>query len=127
MERAPFIEAVHNRMDYDLSYYISWGDFPDADQQVWPKYHSSSIGANMGNHIGLNNPDVDALLEKARTSSDDEERKALYKELNQMNDDNVWYLWILTSYNAVVINRNLQNVIEIPSGYYNPAFYSWSA
>ena len=81
----------------------------------------------MGNHIGLNNPDVDALLEKARTSSDDEERKALYKELNQMNDDNVWYLWILTSYNAVVINRNLQNVIEIPSGYYNPAFYSWSA
>ena len=81
----------------------------------------------MGNHIGLNNPDVDALLEKARTSSDNDERKELYKELNQMNDDNVWYLWILTSYNAVVINKNLQNVIEIPSGYYNPAFYSWAA
>ena len=81
----------------------------------------------MGNHIGLNNPDVDALLEKARTSSDDDERKELYKELNQMNDDNVWYLWILTTYNAVVINKNLQNVIEIPSGYYNPAFYSWAA
>ena len=126
MERSTFLKEVHEQMNYDMAYYISWGDFPDADQQAWPKYHSTSIGAQMGNHIGLNNPAVDELLMKARTSMDDDERKALYEELNHLNYENVWYLWILTTYNAVVINKDLQNVIEIPSGYYNPAFYSWA-
>ncbi len=127
MERAPFLQEVHEQMNYDMAYYMSWGDFPDADQQVWPKYHSTSIGAQMGNHIGLNNPEVDELLENARTSQDNAEREALYAELNHMNYENVWYLWILTTYNSVVINKDLQNVVEIPSGYYNPAFYSWAA
>ena len=120
MERAPFLQETQEQLDYEMCYYITWGDFPDADPVMWGKFHSECIGKQMQNFA------ADELLLKARTSLDDNERLALYAELAEMNKENVWYLMILTSFNAVVIDKNLQGVEPIPSGYYNPAFYSWS-
>ena len=126
MERAPFLQETQEQLDYEMCYYITWGDFPDADPVMWGKFHSECIGKQMQNFAGVNDPAVDELLLKARTSLDDNERLECYKQLAEMNKENVWYLMILTSFNSVVINKNLQNVVPIPSGYYNPAFYSWS-
>lgn len=125
MERAPYLKEVQEDMNYEMCYYMTWGDFPDADPVMWGKFHSETIGKQMQNFAGVDNPDVDALLLKARTSIDDSERKALYANLAEMNKENVWYLMILTTYNSMVINNDLQGVEPIPSGYYNPAFYYW--
>ena len=73
----------------------------------------------------INDPEVDELLLKARTSLDDQERLDCYKQLAEMNKENVWYLMVLTTYNSIVINKDLKGVVPIPAGYYNPAFYYW--
>lgn len=125
MERAPYLKEVQEDMNYEMCYYMTWGDFPDADPVMWGKFHSETIGKQMQNFAGVDNPEVDALLLKARTSIDDNERKALYAQLAEMNKDNVWYLMILTTYNSMVINKDLKGVEPIPAGYYNPAFYYW--
>ena len=125
MERAPFLEETQEKMDYEMCYYMTWGDFPDADPVMWGKFHSECIAKPMMNFGGVDDPDVDALLLKARTSLDDNERIECYKELAELNKKNVWYLMVLTTYNAQVINTNLEGVVPIPSGYYNPAFYYW--
>lgn len=126
MERAPFLKETQEDMNYEMCYYITWGDFPDADPVMWGKFHSECIAKQMQNFAGVDDPAVDELLLKARTSLDDNERLEYYKQLAEMNKENVWYLMILTTYNAIVINKDLQGVEPIPSGYYNPAFYYWS-
>lgn len=125
MERAPFLEETQEQLDYEMCYYITWGDFPDADPVMWGKFHSECIRQPMMNFGGVNDPEVDELLLKARTSLDDQERLDLYAELAEMNKENVWYLMVLTTYNAVVINKDIEGVTPIPAGYYNPAFYYW--
>ncbi len=125
MERAPFFKETQEDLNYDMCYYMTWGDFPDCDPVMWGKFHSECIGKPMSNFVGVNDPEVDELLLKARTSLDDQERLDCYKQLAEMNKENVWYLMVLTTYNSIVINKDLKGVVPIPAGYYNPAFYYW--
>ncbi len=124
-ERATYLQECQNNLDYDMCWYMTWGDFPDADPPMWTKFHSSCIGQNMGNWGGLNDPEVDALLLKARTSIDDEERIACYKELAELNKENCWYLFVFTSYNPICFDSHLKGVVPITSVLYNPAFFYW--
>ena len=52
----------------------------DADYTYYSLEHSSQQGA-AGNRTFLADAEVDALVEKGRTTSDEEERLAAYKEL----------------------------------------------
>ena len=126
MERATYFQEVHENLDYDMAYYMTWGEYPDADQQAWPCFHSTSIGAQMGNFIGLVNPEVDALLEKARASTSDDERLELYTQLNDWNHENVWWLFTSTGYNTVCKNKALENLYPVTSLMYNPGFWTWA-
>src|SRR5690606_30258867 len=53
----------------------------DVDSLLWGEYHSSAAGTYLSMHW-LQNPEIDAELEKARLLTDTEERAALYKELS---------------------------------------------
>ena len=57
--------------------------FADADNYLWAAFHSSQAGqwTNPGHY---SNPDVDALLEQARATTDAAERTALYTQLEQV-------------------------------------------
>lgn len=69
-------------------------DYPDPDAFLWPSYHSSSAGTWMGaDHYS--NPDIDRMLEEARSSTDEAKRLELYTTIQkQLVDEAVeLYLW----------------------------------
>lgn len=72
----------------------SGSDYPDPDNYLWQSFHSSSAGTWTGaDHY--NNPEVDQLLEQARSTTDDEERIALYDQIQDIVIDEAVeiYLW----------------------------------
>jgi len=69
-------------------YELGWvADYPDPQNFLEILFHSKSAQ----NYGGYNNPEVDALLDKARGTLDDKERAALYLQAEQLIlDDAVW-------------------------------------
>jgi peptide/nickel transport system substrate-binding protein len=72
----------------------SGSDYPDPDAYLWPAFHSSSAGTWMGaSHYS--NPEVDAMLEEARSTTDEGQRLDLYEAIQQTLVDEAveLYLW----------------------------------
>ena len=79
----------------------------DADIVLYPLLHSSSHGG-AGNRAFYDNPKVDELLTKARNSNDQDERKALYNQVQIIVQEEV-PLYI-TAYKAQ--NAGLQKYVD---------------
>lgn len=60
-------------------YFLSWNSSGDGDASLYPLFHSTQHGAS-GNRSFYSNKEVDALLDKARTSVDQDERTEIYKK-----------------------------------------------
>lgn len=89
-EFATFLKDLHKRRFQMFD--IGWiADYPDPENFLDILFHSESSN----NHTNYNNPDVDALLEQARTETDDAVRFELYNQAEQMIiDDAPWVpLW----------------------------------
>lgn len=56
-----------------------WGDYPDAENFLYPLFHSRNWGAG-GNRARFASPDIDQLLEQLRTTADDQTRANLYRQ-----------------------------------------------
>lgn len=66
-------------------WYVSTGD---ADYGYYPLLHSTSAGA-VGNRSFYNNPEVDRLLDEARTTSDVKKREENYIKVQEIISDEV--------------------------------------
>jgi len=74
---------------------LSWyADYPDAENFLFPVFHSSNWGSS-GNRAFYGNPEFDALIERAQREIDPQRRVLLYKEAEAMIvDDAPWvFLW----------------------------------
>lgn len=71
-------------------------DYPDPDNFLYQTYHSSSAGTWMGADQ-YSNPDVDALLEEARSTVDEAARTELYQQIQQMVTDDAVEMFIYTA------------------------------
>jgi len=69
-------------------YQLGWiADYPDPQNFLEVLFHSDSAQ----NHGNYSNPELDALLDKARGTQDTEERLVLYRQAEQMIlDDAAW-------------------------------------
>jgi oligopeptide transport system substrate-binding protein len=69
-------------------YSAGWiADYPDPQNFLDIQFYSKS----QQNHIGYTNPEVDALLEQARTATSPEERYRLYQQAErQIVNDAAW-------------------------------------
>jgi ABC-type transport system substrate-binding protein len=67
-------------------------DFPDAASFLEPLFHSrSATETDASNRSFYRNPEVDALLDRARVEPDHERRMALYREASRIIvDDAPW-------------------------------------
>jgi len=61
---------------------LGWGTGTDPDQ--YPVWHSTQAGPEQLNHISYANAEVDALLEKGRTSCHQKERVATYHRIQEI-------------------------------------------
>ena len=86
-------EAVR-KGDTDMAITDWWADYPDADNFLYPLFHSASFGPG-GNHSFYSDRLTDSLILVARRTVDPAAREALYRRI----DDRVFqaapwiYLW----------------------------------
>lgn len=74
-------EALRPR-SFDALLY-SWGNLP-SDPDPYVMWHSTQIGGEGQNYAGLNNVDIDQMLEQARQSNDQGERGELYRAFQDL-------------------------------------------
>lgn len=73
---------------------VSWTpDYPDPDYNLWYFAHSSSKGPGF-NLAFYENSEVDALLEEARTSTDEALREKNYMEIQNIMAEEVPYIFV---------------------------------
>ncbi|MFD1205586.1 MULTISPECIES: ABC transporter substrate-binding protein [Sporosarcina] len=100
---------------YDIAL-LGWLNLTDPDRATYNQFHSTS-GSNYGKY---NNPKVDELLESARASADQNERKEMYKEIAQIVTEDVAYNVVLyQGYFAMYSND-----VDGFTPYSNGSFYS---
>lgn len=77
------------------AYYLDWyADYPDAENFLFPLFHSSNWGGG-GNRARFSDPVVDSLLIAAGNEPDPDVRYDMYRRLDALvYDDAPWiYLW----------------------------------
>ena len=87
-EWATFLEDVNDRK-YQM-YALGWvADYPDPENFLDILFRSDS----QNNHNNYANPEVDRLLEMARTERDRETRFQLYNQIEQLILDDAPWVW----------------------------------
>jgi len=78
----------------------SGSDYPDPDNYLWQSFHSSSAGTWTGaSHF--TDPAVDALLEEARASTDENHRIDLYDQVQEIVIDQAVEVYLLSPVDAI--------------------------
>ncbi|WP_294704436.1 ABC transporter substrate-binding protein [uncultured Fusobacterium sp.] len=96
-------------------YFLSWNSSGDGDVALYPLFHSSQHGSS-GNRSFYTNKKVDELLDKARTSVDETERTILYKEVQDiLQEDLAIYSLVYPKINLAK-NKNLKGLIFKKNG-----------
>jgi peptide/nickel transport system substrate-binding protein len=106
-EWSVFIQKLHERelQAYSLG---SGGTIEFDPYQYW---HSSQISSGGGNTTGYNNPEADALLEKARRTLDPDTRYALYHDFHRMMHEDQPFTFLYIRPELAFIDKRFENVI----------------
>ncbi|MBF0538338.1 MAG: ABC transporter substrate-binding protein [Nitrospirae bacterium] len=98
LEWSAYKVAINNG-EPDMFWLSWWADYPDAENFLYPMFHSSNLGAG-GNRIRYINPQVDALIEQARRTLADSEREAIYKRVEDavVTDAAAVFFWHRNDY-----------------------------
>ena len=104
--------------DHDLAYFGWTTSSGDADYSYYSLEHSTQQGA-AGNRIFLADPDVDKLIEEARSNTNEEERKELYKELAIKLDEINNNIPVYYSSINVGANKKVEGFVMDANGYHS--------
>lgn len=74
-------EAVR-KGDTDMAILDWWADYPDADNFLYPLFHSRNFGPG-GNYSFYSDPVTDSLILVARRTVDQQAREALYRRIDE--------------------------------------------
>ena len=102
---------------YDANF---WRQFaapdPDGDYQWW--IGANAVGPLTLNFARLNDPQVDAALNKARATADETVRKEAYADLQKRQTELVPYIWLSRVQWAIGAANNIRNVtnVSLPDG-----------
>lgn len=106
MERGTFF-SEYSSSNFDMMIMHWTTPSMDADF-LWQLCHSSQLGA--GNKSKINDPALDAALEKGRYSLTPEERLEGYREVCQIIQDNAYFVPLYTFIAPCCCNKDLKNV-----------------
>lgn len=80
--------------NYDIFVGTWYCATPDANSQIFTTFHSTCNGAT-GGYCWMNRPELDELIEKAGSSTNSEERKELYQEIQEIIQTEHWWIPVL--------------------------------
>lgn len=114
-EQATYIQAlVEGEHDMGFSSWIT--STGDADYTYYPCYHSTQWG-KPGNRSFFANEKADELIMEGRSLSNMEERKAVYKELNQIIYENCTQAFLCHPMSVEATNKNVEGFVSNKDGY----------
>lgn len=90
--------------DFDMT--ISSSIIQDPDFPLWTAFHSKSPG----NWVGINDPELDAALDKGRVSESEAERIEAYDTAQKRIKEVIPGVWYIRAVPAVVYGNNLRGV-----------------
>jgi peptide/nickel transport system substrate-binding protein len=85
---------------------------PDMLRRVFHSAQVPPVGFNRGH---FSNPDIDALIERATRSTDDEERRALYADVQRRIAEAVAYISLWHKTNVVIARPDVRGVEVSPN------------
>ncbi len=89
------------------------------DPDIFENFHSSRFPPKGANRGFYSNPRIDTLIDQARRESDQNVRKKLYAEVQQILAHDVPYINLWYFDNILVHTRRVQNITLNPSGNYD--------
>jgi peptide/nickel transport system substrate-binding protein len=113
MEWASFINEYIDKKRFE-AVILGWSTGPEPDQyDIW---HSSKTAPKELNFISYKNKEVDALLEKARRTFKQEERKRYYFRLQEILAEDQPYTFLVVPYSLPVIHARFKGIQPAPAG-----------
>ncbi|HEX8949666.1 MAG TPA: ABC transporter substrate-binding protein [Dissulfurispiraceae bacterium] len=82
LEWSAYKEAI-NKGEPDMFWLSWWADYPDAENFLFPLFHSSNFGP-AGNRTRYANREVDTLIEKGQYALDEKDRNRYYKKAEEL-------------------------------------------
>ncbi|MDY0190490.1 MAG: peptide-binding protein [Desulfuromonas sp.] len=86
------------------------------DPDGYNVWHSSKIGKGQLNFIGYKNARVDELLEQGRRTLDQQQRKIIYDEFQQILAEDQPYTFLFVPDSLPVVAKRFRGIKEAPSG-----------
>lgn len=116
VEWGAFLDGT-SRGDQDM-FILGWVSVTgDADYGLYALFNSATQGG-AGNRSFYSNQEVDDLLEQARTSTDPEQRKALYGKLQVILQEEVPTFSLYDQYQNIGIQSNVKGFSMAPAGHH---------
>jgi peptide/nickel transport system substrate-binding protein len=113
MERAAYLDSVADKRNFIASLRMINAAVRDADSVLTRRFHSSMLGGG-NNYSGYSNPEVDALIEQGRKSSDAAERLEIYTKVYEILKEDVPLIPLYTDTVYLFFNAKLKNLKPHP-------------
>jgi peptide/nickel transport system substrate-binding protein len=94
------------------AYMIGWSGRVDPDGNMWALMHSKGV-FNYGKH---SNPEMDSLLDQARSVTDVAGRKAIYAKVWDIQRRDLPLIYLFTGKNIVAMKAGLSGFQQVPDG-----------
>jgi oligopeptide transport system substrate-binding protein len=108
-----FLEGLNERQFQMFS--LGWiADYPDPENFLDLLFHSQSDY----NHTAYSNPEIDGLLERARTETDRETRLSLYQRVEEMLVQDAAWIPLYHGIDYQLVKPYIKGLIISPQGFY---------
>jgi len=113
VEWAAFVNDFINKRRFDATI-LGWSIPQDPD--IFDVWHSSKTGPEELNFISFRNAEVDALLERARATFDQNERRRCYHRVQEILAEEQPYLFLYVPDALPIIHARFRGVEPAPQG-----------
>ncbi|MEH7333157.1 glutathione ABC transporter substrate-binding protein [Neobacillus drentensis] len=115
LEYGTFVDQA-NKGDTEM-FILSWRNATgDADYNQYNLFHTSSQGG-AGNTFFYSNKEADRLIEAARSEKDQEKRKELYAQSQELEMKEAVYIPVRVIENLAAVSKDVKGFAISPSGY----------
>jgi peptide/nickel transport system substrate-binding protein len=106
------LKKLDNR-DFD-AITLGWGGSVESD--LYQIFHSSQMKDAGDNFISYSNPELDRLIEQARTTIDEKARNPLWRKCQQILHEDQPYTFLLERKSLVFMDKRIENVSQSKIG-----------
>ncbi|HLL89280.1 MAG TPA: peptide-binding protein [Tepidisphaeraceae bacterium] len=106
LEWSVLLERIRNKqVEAQIS---GWGGSVEGD--LYQIFHSSGIEGQGDNRVSYASPELDKLIERARTTVDKGERDELWRQCHRVLHEDQPYTFLFTDDNLLFVDRRFENV-----------------